>query len=76
MTKNSVPWGEVRAWLLSDPEVRRAYDALEPWHRAEVERIGQQAQGAADLREALEAFRQGLLRHVEVLDGLLGDTAP
>lgn len=51
MTKNSVPWGEVRAWLLSDPEVRRAYDAL-------------------------EAFRQGLLRHVEVLDGLLGDTAP
>lgn len=30
MARHSVPWEEVKARLLADPEVKAAYDALEP----------------------------------------------
>ncbi len=30
MARNSVPYDEVKAWLLAAPEAKAAYDALEP----------------------------------------------
>ena len=39
MARHSVPWEEVKARLLADPETKEAYDALEPAYQLACLRI-------------------------------------
>ncbi len=41
MARNSIPYGEVKARLLADPEAKAAYDALEPAYQLARLRIAQ-----------------------------------